>query len=63
LLKAAQAALTELPMVKAASGLRPLVPPMVMSEPRRACSQAGIAIRWWWFVLTHPAIEVHQDSP
>src|SRR5215510_11869792 len=31
--KAAHAALTELPMVKAASGLRPLVPPMVMSEP------------------------------
>src|SRR5215475_3905783 len=34
LLKAAQAALTELPLVKAASGLRPLVPPLVMAAPR-----------------------------
>src|SRR5262245_28018316 len=47
--KAAQAALTELPMVKAASGLRPLVPPIVMSEPRRAFSsgQAARASRTW----------------
>ena len=30
---------------------------------RRALSQAGIAARRRWFVMTHPAIEVHQDSP
>jgi hypothetical protein len=41
LLKAAQAALTELPMVKRASGLRPLVPPMATSEPRRFQQRPG----------------------
>ena len=30
---------------------------------RRALSQAGIAARRRWFVMTHPAVEVHQDSP
>ncbi len=36
-------------MVKAASGLRPLVPPMVMSEPRRAFNsgQAARVSRTW----------------
>jgi hypothetical protein len=28
-----------------------------------ALSQAGIAAWRRWFVLTHPAVEVHQDSP
>src|ERR1700732_4209649 len=38
LVKAATAALTELPMVKCFSGLRPLVPPIAISAPRRSLS-------------------------
>jgi hypothetical protein len=30
---------------------------------RRALSQAGIGARRRWFVMTHSATEVHQDSP
>ena len=41
LAKAAQAALTELPMVKAAIGMRPLVPPMVTTEPLDAQQRPG----------------------
>ena len=39
LVKAATAALTELPMVNSASGLRPLVPPMETNEPRCVLQQ------------------------
>jgi hypothetical protein len=34
-----------------------------LGRDRRALSQAGIAARRRRFVMTHPAIEVHQDSP
>src|SRR6516162_6594736 len=43
LVKAATAALTELPMVKRCSGLRPLVPPIATSEPRRSLSSGQAA--------------------
>ena len=44
-MKAATAALTELPMVNSASGFRPLVPPMLTSEPRRALSSGQACAR------------------
>jgi hypothetical protein len=49
LAKAAQAAFTELPMVKAAIGRRPLVPPIVTTAPPVSLSsgQAARASRTW----------------
>src|SRR6516164_3728343 len=49
LLKAATAALTELPMVNSAVGLRPPVPPIEMSAPPRSANngQAARASRTW----------------
>ena len=49
LVNAATAALTELPMVKRFSGLRPLVPPIATSAPLRSFSsgQAARASRTW----------------
>ena len=47
--EAATAALTELPMVNSASGLRPLVPPIETNEPRRSfrSGQAARTSRIW----------------
>jgi hypothetical protein len=49
LVKAATAALTELPMVNCAVGLRAPVPPIEISEPCRSLSsgQAARASRIW----------------
>ena len=49
MVKAAHAALTELPMVKPAVGTVPQMPPMVTSEPPLAFSsgQAARASRTW----------------
>ena len=46
---AATAALTELPMVNSASGLRPLAPPIETNEPRRSfrSGQAARTSRIW----------------
>jgi len=49
LVKAATAALTELPMVNSAVGLRPPVPPIEISAPRRSrnSGHAARASRTW----------------